>query len=377
MFQAEAGKKILTLMRPEPQSTKQWFWIAFLWFAFAIVNGTQIVGGMRAMGMEHAWSRLFLTIVLSWIVWALATPIVLHLGRRFPPNHWKPLRTWIIHLGTCIAIGAAYSLWAAWLQLVLQPWGSTQVTHFLKTAFYVFYGEFHLFLILYAAILGINYTLDSRRRLALHETEAARLNEQLSRAQLDALRRQLEPHFLFNTLNAIAGLVREHRNDAAVNMIAGLSDLLRRVVDASDKQEVSLGEEMEFLETYLDIQKTRFADRLQLSINVPREFLSARVPSLILQPMVENALEHGIGRRSAGGEIRIGAARNNGLLTLSVYNDGPRIPDNWEQLRSGVGIANVRARLRSLYGPECGLDIRNQEAGVEVLLSFPYKADNP
>jgi len=364
-------------MRPELQSTKQWLWIAFLWFALATVNATQIVGGMRAVGMEHAWSRLFLTIVLSWIVWPFATPIVLRLGRRFPLNQLRALRTWLIHLGACVAIGVVCSLWTAWLQIVLQPWGYAQVTKLPKTAFAVFYTEFHLFLILYAAILGISYTLESRRRLAQRETEAARLNEQLSRAQLDALRRQLEPHFLFNTLNAVAGLVREGRNDAAVNMIAGLSDLLRRVVDASDQQEVSLGEEMEFLETYLDIQRMRFADRLQLKVAVPREFLSARVPSLILQPMVENAIEHGIGTRSAGGAIRIGAARENGLLTLSVYNDGPRIPEDWEQLRSGVGIANVRARLQSLYGAECGLEIRNQEEGVEVLLSVPYKGDVP
>src|SRR3977135_2900745 len=104
---------------------------------------------------------------------------------------------------------------------------------------------------------------------------------------------------------------------------------------------------MQFLEPYLDIQKTRFADRLQLSVNVPSEFQSARVPSLILQPMVENAIQHGIEKRASGGAIRIAAARDNGILRLTVYNQGPRIPDNWEQLRSGVGIANVRTRLQS------------------------------
>jgi two-component system, LytTR family, sensor kinase len=362
---------------PSSRPAQPWRSIALLWTGFALVNATQIVGGMRAVGMEHAWLRLFLAVLLSWLVWALATPLVLRLGHRFPPNHWRPVRAWLIHLGACLAIGVLYSAWAALLQLALQPWGYAQVTSFWKAAFSVFYGEFHLFLILYAAILAISYTLESSRRLAQRETEAARLNEQLSRAQLDALRRQLEPHFLFNTLNAIAGLVRETRNEAAVNMIAGLSDLLRRVLDTSGKQEVSLGEEMEFLETYLDIQKTRFADRLQLSVHVPREFLSARVPSLILQPMVENAIEHGIGKRAAGGVIRIGAARNNGLLTLTIYNDGPRIPDDWEQLRSGVGISNVRARLQSLYGSACALNIRNQESGVEVLLSVPYQADAP
>jgi two-component sensor histidine kinase len=358
----------------ERRSVRQsWKWIAVLWIGFGLVNATQIVAGMRAVGMQHAWARLFVTVFASWIVWALATPFVLRLGRRFPPTQWRSVRVWAIHFAACIALGAIYGLWAAALQMALQPWQVMQVTQFGKTAFYVFYGEFHLFLILYASILVVDYMLDSTRRLAQRETEAARLGEQLSRTQLDALRRQLEPHFFFNTLNAVAGLVREHRNDDAVSMIAGLSDLLRRVLDDSGQQEVSLGEEMEFLETYLEIQTTRFADRLRVSVDVPREFHNARVPSLILQPMVENAIEHGIGRRAAGGAIRIGAERNNGFLTLSVYNEGPRIPDNRDEQRTGVGISNVRARLQSLYGRESHLDIRNREEGVEVQVSVPYK----
>jgi two-component sensor histidine kinase len=358
----------------EPTSS-QWRWIAFLWLGFALVNATQIVAGMRAVGMQHAWTRLFLGVLFSWLVWAAATPLVLRLGSRFPPRHLRPLRTWLVHLGACVAIGLVYSAWAAWLQLLLQPWGYAQVTSFWKTSFSVFYGEFHLFLILYAATLAISYTLESSRRLAQRETETARLNEQLSRAQFEALRRQIEPHFLFNTLNAIAGLVRENRSEPAVSMIAGLSDLLRRVLEDSGQQEVSLGEEMEFLQTYLDIQKMRFADRLEIKVDVPREFQSARVPSLILQPMVENAIQHGIEKRAAGGAIRIAAARDNGLLSLTVYNEGPRIPDDWEQLRSGVGIANVRTRLQSLYGSACALNIHNRENGVEVMLSVPYKAN--
>jgi len=351
-----------------------WRWIASLWFGFALVNATQIVAGMRAVGMQHAWLHLFITVLASWMVWALATPLVLYLGKEYPPAKWRAIRTWAIHLGACIAIGAIYSLWAGVLQILLQPWGYFKVTQFGQTAFSVFYGEFHLFLILYAAILAISYTLESTRRLAQRETETARLNEQLSRAHLDALRHQLEPHFFFNTLNAIAGLVREDRNEDAVSMIAGLSDLLRRVLDDSGRQEVSLGEEMEFLATYLDIQKTRFAERLQISVNVPREFHSARVPSLILQPMVENAIEHGIGKRAAGGAIRIGAARANGCLTLTIYNDGPGIPEDGKQLRAGVGISNVRSRLRNLYGESSNLTIQNRDHGVEVQLSVPYQA---
>jgi two-component system LytT family sensor kinase len=359
----------------ESKSMHQWRWIVLLWLGFALVNATQIVAGMRAVGMQHAWTRLFLVVLISWMVWAAATPLVLRLGNQFPPRHLGPLRNWLVHLVACVVIGMVYSVWAAWLQLLLQPWGYVQATGFWKTSFSVFYGEFHLFLILYAAILAISYTLESSRRLAQRETETARLNEQLSRARFDALRRQIEPHFLFNTLNAIAGLVRENRTEPAVSMIAGLSDLLRRVLEDSGKQEVTLGEEMEFLETYLDIQKTRFADRLQLSVNVPSEFQSARVPSLILQPMVENAIQHGIEKQAAGGAIHIAAARDNGILRLTVYNQGPRIPDNWEQLRSGVGIANVRTRLQSLYGSDCALMISNRDDGVEVLLAVPYKVN--
>jgi len=360
--------------QPSTRPSYSWRWIAVLWLGFALVNATQIVAGMRAVGMQHAWLRLFVTVLIPWIVWALATPLVLRLGHRCPFTQWRSPSTWLVHFAACFAIGAVYSLLSAGLQMFLQPWAYVQVTQFGGTAFSAFYSEFHLFLILYAAILAIDYTLEFKRRLAQRETEAARLSEQLSRTQLAALRHQLEPHFFFNTLNAIAGLVREKRNDDAVSMIAGLSDLLRRVLDDSGNQEVSLGEEMEFLETYLEIQKTRFAERLRLSMNVPKEFLSARVPSLILQPMVENAIEHGIEKRAAGGLLRIGAVRDNGFLTLSVYNDGPCIPDDWEQRRAGVGIANVRSRLQTLYGEASKLDIQNREQGVEVQLSVPYKS---
>jgi len=215
--------------------------------------------------------------------------------------------------------------------------------------------------------------LSSRKRLVFQQTETARLSEQLTQAQLDALRRQIEPHFLFNTLNSVAGLVREQKNDAAVSMIAGLSDFLRRVLEGSTRQEVPLGEEMEFTNRYLEIQKVRFAERLQLSVDVPRQLCSARVPSLILQPMVENAIKHGIAKRAQGGSIRISASRCDGTLTLSVCNDGPSLPVDWEMTRPGIGISNVRTRLQSLYGDAFQLNMRNQDVGgVEVTVSLPF-----
>ncbi len=156
-------------------------------------------------------------------------------------------------------------------------------------------------------------------------------------------------------------------------MIAGLSDFLRRVLEDSNRQEVPLGEEMEFLQKYLDIQKVRFAERLQLSVDVPTELFPARVPSLILQPMVENAVKHGIAKRAQGGAIRITAFRSNGMLTLRVYNDGPNLPADWEKTHSGIGISNVRTRLQSLYGNAFELSMRNQApGGVELSVSVPF-----
>jgi sensor histidine kinase YesM len=159
-------------------------------------------------------------------------------------------------------------------------------------------------------------------------------------------------------------------------MIAGLSDLLRHVLKDSDKQEVPLEEELQFLQKYLDIQKIRFAERLQLSIAIDKEFLPARVPTFILQPIVENAVKHGIAARANGGTIEISAARSNGMLTFRVYNDGPSLPAGWENNQSGVGISNVRTRLQSLYGNAFELTMRNQASGgVEVSVSVPFRQE--
>ena len=212
-------------------------------------------------------------------------------------------------------------------------------------------------------------------RFAMQEAETARLNEQLSKAQLNALRRQIEPHFLFNTLNGIAGLVRAGNSEAAVRMIAGLSDFLRRVVNDSDRQRVPLAEELEFTQKYLDIQQARFAERLKFSVDVPAELLPAQVPSLILQPLVENAVKHGIAQRLQGGAIHIAAARSNGTLTLRVFNDGPGLASGWERNANGIGISNVRTRLESLYGSAFELGLRNLHGGVEASVSIPYVSE--
>jgi hypothetical protein len=351
----------------------RWRWIGSIWFGFALFGALQTVFVMRSEGMHHAWMKLFVTTLLSWLPWALMTPLILHLGRRFPPlKPWR-FQNWVAHIAAWLTVGVMFCAWDSLLEVLLNPYAVGSPATFAQVWRGKFYNGFLSSMVLYAAILTVSYVLDSRERLAFQQTETARLNEQLTKAQLNALQRQIEPHFLFNTLNAVSGLVREGRNDSAVSMIAGLSDFLRRMLEDSNRQQVPLQEEMEFALKYLDIQKVRFADRLQLSVDVPGELYPAKVPSLILQPMVENAIKHGIAKRAQGGAIRITASRCDGVLTLSVCNDGPSLPPDWEATRSGIGISNVRTRLQSLYGNDCEMSMRNRSAGgVEVSVSLPF-----
>ena len=160
-------------------------------------------------------------------------------------------------------------------------------------------------------------------------------------------------------------------------MIAGLSDFLRRVVNDSERQQVPLSEELEFTQKYLDIQKVRFADRLAFSVDVPADLMRAQVPSLVLQPMVENAVKHGIAKRVQGGTICIAAARSDSTLTLQVFNDGPSLPAEWEETTSGIGVRNVRTRLQSLYADNFEFSLRNRRGGVEASLSIPFVSAEP
>lgn len=361
-------------MEPEHRfpRARAWFWIALIWLVIGLFNASQTVFTMRAQGMHHNWPQLFLTQLLALLPWAIATPFIQLLGQRFPPIHWRPLSTWVVHLVACGGIGLVSAAFNASLEEAMNPWAvSPDPGPFAPLLLSRLYADSLSDLVLYAAILAISYVLYSRERLAHQQTETARLSDALSKAQLYALRRQLEPHFLFNALNSISGLVRDKKNDAAISMIARLSDFLRKCLEESDRQEVALGEEMDFVQKYLDIQKVRFAERLKLDVQVPNDLLSAQLPTLILQPLAENAVKHGISKRAQGGTIRISACRSAGMLNLTVYNDGPK---HRPGPTSGIGIANVRGRLERLYGDKFELHMRNQDSGAfEVSVSVPFR----
>jgi len=352
----------------------RWGWIAAIWSAGALFDASQTILIMHAEGRHHAWLPLFGTELVSWLPWALATPLLVGLARQYPIGRGLSVRTLTVHLAAFVAVSALAETWSTVLQMLFNPWNNRKWPTFVDTWTTSLTFQVLTFLIVYALILAVTYLVDARESMARQLTETARLNEELSKAQLSALRRQLEPHFMYNTLNSIAGLVRDHRDEAAVSMIVGLSEFLRRSSEDSHRSQVALAEEVEYLQRYLDIQKVRFGERLQVSVDIPAELLRAQVPHLLLQPLVENAVKHGIAKRVAGGTVRVSGACDNGNLCLSVYNDGPSLPTDWEAAQTGVGIGNLRTRLQILHGGESALHLRRADpGGVEVLVTLPFR----
>jgi|HubBroStandDraft_1064217.scaffolds.fasta_scaffold00369_18 two-component system, LytTR family, sensor kinase len=351
-----------------------WLWITAIWCAGALLDASQTLLAMHADDNHHAWLPIFATEMASWLPWALATPLISRLARRYAVNRGTIMPAAAVHLAAFAVVSSVAAAWCSLLQMLFNPWNHARRGPFLDVWRSSLLDIILTYLIVYALILAVTLAADSREKTARQLTETARLNEELSRAQLAALRRQIEPHFMFNTLNSIAGLVRDHRNDAAVSMIVGLSEFLRRASEDSHRPQVTLAEEVEYLQRYLDIQRVRFGDRLQVSVDIPAELLHAQVPSLLLQPLVENAIKHGIAKRVAGGIVRVAAARHNGGLRLSVYNDGPAVSADWQATHTGVGIGNLRTRLQILHGEESELLLKHTDTGaVEVVVTLPLR----
>jgi two-component system LytT family sensor kinase len=312
-------------------------------------------------GQAHLGIILKLNLA-DWYLWGLLAPGIIWLGRRFPleREHWA--RSAVVHL--IAGVGIALLKW--WLDNLYRHY-ALGLPRGMSLA-YVFHGNLLTYSILVAATQGFLYY----QRYRQGELRSAQLSAQLAQAQLQALRMQLHPHFLFNTLNSIATLIHKDP-DAADRMTARLSDLLRLTLDNIGVQEVPLAQELEFLERYLEIEKTRFSDRLVVRIEVAPETLDASTPYLILQPLVENAIRYGIATRSSPGCVIVRAARAGGMLVLEVKDDGPGIRPAAAS-NNGIGISSTRERLEKLYGKEQTFEMSNAvEGGLTVKLAFPFR----
>ena len=358
-------------------SMRRFAGLLLLWSIPGVAVGLQSKSWEQEMGSWGTYRFLF--VYAGWAIWAFLTPPLAWLVRRFTVERYGLLRLGAIHLVTCTGFLFFQEGFLALLTRFMGPYSMQKMTlgealwdSVAKSAF--------LDTMVYVMTVGVLLAIDLRRKLRAQELTGARLQAELAKAELDALRVQLHPHFLFNTLNSISVLMGEDIA-AARHMLTRLSDLLRTSLDGAGRHEVMLKEELDFLASYLEIEQIRFQDRLTVQMNIDPATLAARVPNFILQPLVENAIRHGIAPRATPSSIEIRAVRDNGFVELQVCDNGAGASAAIrESLSKGIGLSNTRARLEQIYGTSHGFDISQPETGgfrVTIKIPFKTEADGP
>src|SRR5215831_1621826 len=344
------------------------------WTAFGLFNFSREITRRLYWHEPTNWQETLATWMIGIYIAAALTPGVLWLGRRLPVEKPVRLKRTLLHL----LLSFVFSV----VEIALETVVYNQLgllASILKGSFRVGFpvllvAGFHENLITYWGVLGIQAGFRYYRRYRERELHASELQTQLVRARLSALKMQLQPHFLFNTLNAIVVLVRQQKGPQAEEMLARLSDLLRSVLDDVESHQVALSRELEYVRLYLSIEQVRFRDRLSVEISADPELLDAAVPHMGLQPIVENAVRHGIGRSASAGTIRISASRVNEMLKIEVKDDGPGLPAGGLSEGHGIGLVNTRARLHQLYGDSAKLSLENgAHGGAVATMILPYR----
>lgn len=331
------------------------------------------------------WRWVFGEELVYWYVWALLTPFVLWFARRHRLERPEWRQSFALHLGAAVCLALLHSI----LMRIASPWildgkalGATlaALPHSHEKILISWFTDFYK----YWLVVGIYYAFDYYFKYRVHERAASelhlktsRLETQLKQAELDALKMQLHPHFLFNTLNAIAILMKEDI-DRAEQMLLRLGELLRITLDSAGVQRVTLAQELSFLDRYLEIEKIRFEDRLRVHMDIASETLDAIVPNLLLQPLVENAIKHGVSARASAGRIAIRSRLVGDMLELNVTDDGPGLsPVDRERLPSnGIGLTNTVRRLEQRYGDDFRFELNDAPGGgLSVVIVIPYESE--
>jgi two-component system, LytTR family, sensor kinase len=340
------------------------------WTAFGLFNANQTYVAAELRGSPISAGRVLSTAMTDAYLWALATIAIFWLARRFPLARGRILPHAAVHL----VAGVTLSLARVGVIVALSQWTEMYPP---RTLTELFYRQFHIYLLFYVLLLGIAWAVYYHARFREREQAAEQLAAGLAEARFQALKMQLHPHFLFNTLNAISALIPQEAQPAR-RMVARLGDLLRTTLEQEATQEVTLREELEFLEPYLEIEHTRLGDRLSVEFQVEPEALDARVPHLVLQPLVENAVRHGVAPRSGPGAVTIAAAVEGGSLILQVRNTGRAVRERSAREPGGRGLANVRSRLEHLYGADQQLTAGpDGPDGWVTTIRTPFRVSRP
>ena len=341
-----------------------------IWTIVALFFSTQMYLMYYAENQPIRYARNFLVQASACYLWALATPLILWLVRRYCIDRSNWLRRGALHLAISVAL--ATTLIALHFIVYMLVMGRGENIAPIRLASYVYYN-LDRWALIYWFILLLSHAFNYYHSYRKNALKASQLHTQLVQSQLEALKMQVHPHFLFNTLHSISALLSRD-TEAARKMITRLGDFLRLTLENSGSMEVTLQQEIEFLNGYLEIERIRFQDRLTTEIKVDPDVLDVRVPNLILQPIVENAMRHAIGN-STSGRVEITAAPRNGVVRIEVKDNGPGIQDQrLPESRNGrgLGLANTRARLAGLYGEAASFELTNDPAGgLVVTLEIP------
>ena len=348
----------------------RWLIILGSWTFFGLFMTCQSYILLARTSNPISWGTALTNEMTYAAVWALLTPLLFRLAGWFPLESGRWLSHGGVHFVLSFLIAFTHRIVFLTLSLSFTTAGREQLSWFhlpRGVLAYIDYG-----VMIYWGLILIRHSHEYFRRYRENEIEKSQLESQLVRAQLQTLEMQLQPHFLFNTLNAISVLIQKNP-DAARTMITQLSEMLRMTLDRSPSQEVTLRDELAFLDHYLHIEQTRFEDRLNVRREVDPQTLDAFVPSLLLQPIVENAMRHGVAQRRGPAFVAIRAQKMNGSLQLQVEDNGPGF-DQTRALREGIGISNTRVRLQQLYGKTFSFDLSNASiTGAIITISIPFR----
>lgn len=338
---------------------RKWTFYAFCWTIPALVALSYYHLNRILTASEVNWIYGIMTSMPWWYIWAILTPVILWVARKYPVTRdtWKRVvpSVYIPLMLLLLAVHAAVNL------LLFRATGLHDTLNYSLLQVH-FTSRMHVNAMAFWTVLGFYNAFDYYRKYQEREKQASLLELQLAQANLRALKMQLNPHFLFNTLHSVSALVRKNENPMAIKMLGRLGEFLRLALENQGTQLVTLNEELDFLERYLEIEKIRFQERLQVSMDVDASLLDHSVPNLILQPIVENAIHHGIAPHSDAGQVQIRAFREEDKLVMQVEDDGPGMK-NTEIARKGVGLSNTQERLERLYGQHQQLKLMNGKSG--------------
>lgn len=346
--------------------------IVAFWTLVGLAFASQFYLSSSLLGRAITWGQAIAYSLGDWYCWAVLSLPILWFARRFPPESGQPGRTALLHLGAALVASLCYVVLRAavgWLhsELIDEPVTFAEVFRPLLVKTFPFN------LLIYGVIISTSHAIDYYRKYHERTVHALELEKYLAEARLQSLLRQLKPHFLFNTLNGIASLM--HRDvEAADRMLVRLSELLRLTMNRTGEPLARVRDEIAFIEKYLEIERIRFSDRLSFTVEVEPAALEAEVPSLIIQPLVENAIRHGIEPHPRAGRIDVTVRREPAAIVLIVRDNGGGLPPGGFT-REGIGLGNTRERLRELYGDRHRFELANHPGGgLQVRLTLPLSA---